>query len=78
MSESPQQNEANGGTPLAEPTGSVLVCLGDLFADTCVVCGQRACYGLASVSGCEGCREAIRRGQTYCKEHVPNTCREAR
>lgn len=78
MMNSTQQNEVNGGTPLAETTGSVLVCLGDLFADTCVVCGERAYYGLASVSGCEGCREAIRRGQTYCKTHIPNTGREAR
>jgi len=48
-----------------------VVSLGDLYADSCVSCGARAEWGIATKSGAEGCVEAIKTGQTYCKADLP-------
>ena len=52
-------------------TPQYLVCLGDLYADTCCMCNDRAEYGRASKSGPEGCVEAIKNGTVYCDRHRP-------
>ena len=48
----------------------VIVSLGDLFADSCSICGERACWGVASKHGPDGCVEAVRSGEVYCEKHI--------
>jgi hypothetical protein len=52
-------------------SGEFLVSLGDLYADSCIVCSERADWGIATQHGDNGCMEAVRKGQVYCKEHAP-------
>jgi hypothetical protein len=51
---------------------NVRVCLGDLYADSCRVCGRRGEYGLASQRGPDGCTEAVQSGMVFCADHFPN------
>jgi len=65
-----QNRRANSKS--ASVTGSmVIVSLGDTYADSCVVCGERGEWGLASKKGPEGCQEALNNGKVYCKTHLP-------
>jgi hypothetical protein len=50
----------------------IVVSLGDLFADSCSICGTRAYYGTASRHGPEGCREAVTSGRVFCEECLTN------
>jgi hypothetical protein len=54
----------------ATPSRMLLVALGELFADTCKLCGARGVFGLATRRGVEGCREAVNNGDVYCDSHV--------
>jgi hypothetical protein len=57
--------------PSSPAAGSVIVSLGDLYADSCATCGERAEWGLAGQKGPEGCVEAVKSGRVYCREHLP-------
>lgn len=52
-------------------SGTKLITLGDLYADTCH-CGERATYGEAKIKGPDGCVEAINTGRVFCESHIPN------
>ena len=53
----------------------IVVSLGDLFADSCSICGNRAEWGVASQGGPDGCREAVMSGRTFCEKHLPGGLR---
>ena len=50
---------------------SVVVVLGDLYSDTCSVCGKRGIFGVASQHSPAGCVEAVKNGKVFCREHLP-------
>jgi hypothetical protein len=52
-------------------SGEVLISLGDLYADSCVVCSERADWGISRQNGPEGCMDAIKKGKVYCEKHIP-------
>ena len=57
--------------PVEQPR--LVVHLGDLYADSCSVCGCHAYYGLASTHGPEGCVEAVKAGRVFCEIHLHNS-----
>ena len=70
--EYPPNSNGDGIAPASPPPpSSVVVSLGDLYADACCVCGQRGEWGMASQHGPDGCVEAIESGKVYCEAHLP-------
>ena len=54
----------------------MLITLGDLYADSCIVCGERAEFGMSDLKGPEGCIDALRTGKTFCDKHIPRIAYE--
>lgn len=71
MTETTEHTEQASGATTRGAGVTCVVSLGDTYADTCCICGGRGIYGLATQRGPEGCVEALKCGEVYCLDHLP-------